>query len=212
MPRRRRGRREGRASSWRRRAAGEGRARGGRGGFHVASGAGRRRPVRVRRPHEPRPGGVHDHSPGRGPLSRFWLGSVATELVQCSPGPVLLVRPKEGPPDLAADPARRHFLIPLDGSPLGTGRPRRHGRRGGDGGGVRLLRVVPPVLSGGGGGLGELGAGTPTVADRRRTEASRCLGVLTARAPARRRRDPRRGGLAAGRRSSWPTRTQTAST
>src|SRR5689334_21271181 len=36
---------------------------------------------------------------GRGPLARFWLGSVADELVRKMPVPVLLVRPQEGPPD-----------------------------------------------------------------------------------------------------------------
>ena len=35
---------------------------------------------------------------GRGPLSRFWLGSVADELVRRMPVPVLLVRPKEEAP------------------------------------------------------------------------------------------------------------------
>jgi nucleotide-binding universal stress UspA family protein len=121
---------------------------------------------------------------GRGPLSRFWLGSVATELVQCSPIPVLLVRPKEGPPDLAADPAPRRILIPLDGSPFGERIiPVAVAVGEVTGAGCRLLRVVPPVLSSGGGGLGELGAASPTVADQLGAEASRYLGGLTARTP-----------------------------
>ena len=37
---------------------------------------------------------------GRGPLGRFWLGSVADELVRTLPMPVLLVRPGEAAPDL----------------------------------------------------------------------------------------------------------------
>jgi nucleotide-binding universal stress UspA family protein len=120
---------------------------------------------------------------GRGPLSRFWLGSVATELVQCSPVPVLLVRPKEGLPDLAADPAPRRILIPLDGSPLGEGViPVAVAVGTLSGAAYRLLRVVPPVPSSGG-GLGELGAGTPTVADQLRAEASGYLADLTARTP-----------------------------
>ncbi len=55
---------------------------------------------------------------GRGPLSRFWLGSVADELVRRATVPILLVRPQEAAPDLASDPALRHLLIPLDGSAL----------------------------------------------------------------------------------------------
>jgi nucleotide-binding universal stress UspA family protein len=55
---------------------------------------------------------------GRGALSRFWLGSVADELVRRGPAPVLLVRPPEGPADLAAEPTLRRILVPLDGSPL----------------------------------------------------------------------------------------------
>lgn len=35
---------------------------------------------------------------GRGPLTRFWLGSVADALVRQASIPVLLVQPKEAPP------------------------------------------------------------------------------------------------------------------
>ncbi|HXG08223.1 MAG TPA: universal stress protein [Gemmataceae bacterium] len=55
---------------------------------------------------------------GRGPLSRFWLGSVADQLVRQAPMPILLVRPREGSPELPGGPCFRHILIPLDGSPL----------------------------------------------------------------------------------------------
>jgi nucleotide-binding universal stress UspA family protein len=55
---------------------------------------------------------------GRGPLSRFWLGSVADNLIRRSALPVLLVHPQNEPPDLAEPPVLRHVLIPLDGSPL----------------------------------------------------------------------------------------------
>jgi nucleotide-binding universal stress UspA family protein len=55
---------------------------------------------------------------GRGTLGRFWLGSVADELVRRLPIPVLLVRPAEGSVDLDAPPAIESILIPLDGSPL----------------------------------------------------------------------------------------------
>jgi nucleotide-binding universal stress UspA family protein len=55
---------------------------------------------------------------GRGPLSRFWLGSVADKLVRLAPMPLLLLRPPEGPPDLSQEPLPRRILIPLDGSEL----------------------------------------------------------------------------------------------
>jgi nucleotide-binding universal stress UspA family protein len=57
---------------------------------------------------------------GRGALSRFWLGSVADELVRRAPVPILLVRPQEGEKtlDIAQDQIFRHILIPLDGSAL----------------------------------------------------------------------------------------------
>jgi nucleotide-binding universal stress UspA family protein len=54
---------------------------------------------------------------GRGALSRFWLGSVADELVRRGPATLLLVRPREDAADPAREPALQHVLIPLDGSP-----------------------------------------------------------------------------------------------
>jgi nucleotide-binding universal stress UspA family protein len=53
---------------------------------------------------------------GRGPLGRFWLGSVADELVRESPAPVMLIRPTEEAVDLTREPSLKHFMIPLDGS------------------------------------------------------------------------------------------------
>lgn len=54
---------------------------------------------------------------GRGPLSRFWLGSVADHMVRHAPCPILLVRPAEDEePDLAAGADLDHVLVPLDGS------------------------------------------------------------------------------------------------
>jgi nucleotide-binding universal stress UspA family protein len=64
---------------------------------------------------------------GRGPFTRFWLGSTADEFVRQSPVPVLLLRPASGAPvDLAHKPHVRHILVPLDGSDLAE-------------------RVIPPV-------------------------------------------------------------------
>jgi nucleotide-binding universal stress UspA family protein len=53
---------------------------------------------------------------GRGALGRFWLGSVADELMRELPVPVLLIRPGEGKPDLVHRPQVKSILVPLDGS------------------------------------------------------------------------------------------------
>ncbi len=56
-------------------------------------------------------------SHGRGPMSRFWLGSVADAMVRRSPEPVLLVRPEEdGEPDLSNRSLFDDILVTLDGS------------------------------------------------------------------------------------------------
>ncbi len=52
---------------------------------------------------------------GRGPLSRFWLGSVADQLVRRLHVSVLLVRPVGEKPQ---EPRLRRILIALDGSPF----------------------------------------------------------------------------------------------
>lgn len=54
---------------------------------------------------------------GRGPLARFWLGSVADELVRTLTVPVLTFRPQEEA-EPKHSPRLRHILIPLDGSEL----------------------------------------------------------------------------------------------
>jgi nucleotide-binding universal stress UspA family protein len=85
---------------------------------------------------------------GRGAFSRFWLGSVADELVRRLPVPVLLVRPTEGEPEAPEASAVRHIMIPLDGTPLGERilEPATElGRMlGAD---FTLLRVVAPVTA-----------------------------------------------------------------
>jgi nucleotide-binding universal stress UspA family protein len=55
---------------------------------------------------------------GRGPLSRFWLGSVADELIRRASSPVLVVPARETAPDPTKEPLVRHVVIPLDGSTL----------------------------------------------------------------------------------------------
>jgi nucleotide-binding universal stress UspA family protein len=57
---------------------------------------------------------------GLGPLSRFWLGSVADTLVRTATVPLLLLRPSEQPPPVALAPPFLHMTIPLDGSELAT--------------------------------------------------------------------------------------------
>jgi nucleotide-binding universal stress UspA family protein len=54
----------------------------------------------------------------RGPMGRFWLGSVADELVRRLVVPTVLVRPTEEGSDLGREPALKHILLPLDGSAL----------------------------------------------------------------------------------------------
>jgi nucleotide-binding universal stress UspA family protein len=53
---------------------------------------------------------------GRGPLSRFWLGSVALEVVLNAPAPILLVRPQEPWAEPSPEVTLGRILIPLDGS------------------------------------------------------------------------------------------------
>jgi nucleotide-binding universal stress UspA family protein len=55
---------------------------------------------------------------GRGPVSRFWLGSVTDQFVRVTPAPLLLVHPGDGKPALGSAPTLPHILIPLDGSLL----------------------------------------------------------------------------------------------
>jgi nucleotide-binding universal stress UspA family protein len=55
---------------------------------------------------------------GRGPASRFWLGSVADALVRTAIVPLLLLRPGEQPPPVALSSPFRRMMISLDGSKL----------------------------------------------------------------------------------------------
>jgi nucleotide-binding universal stress UspA family protein len=58
---------------------------------------------------------------GRGPLSRFWLGSVALDVVLNAPAPVLLLRAREAPAGPGPEPTLRRILVPLDGSNVAEG-------------------------------------------------------------------------------------------
>ena len=53
---------------------------------------------------------------GRGGLRRWVFGSVADKVIHASDLPLLIVRPKQAPPQEAG--AIRHLVVPLDGSAL----------------------------------------------------------------------------------------------
>jgi nucleotide-binding universal stress UspA family protein len=55
---------------------------------------------------------------GRTGVSRAWLGSVADSLIRHSDFPLLVIRPMEDGKTFPA-PRFEHFLVPLDGSPVG---------------------------------------------------------------------------------------------
>jgi nucleotide-binding universal stress UspA family protein len=79
---------------------------------------------------------------GRGAVSRFWMGSVADELVRTLEVPVLLVR------EAASDRVMpRRILVPLDGSVRSETALDFAARVAKLGGGtIELLQVVPPVV------------------------------------------------------------------
>jgi len=54
----------------------------------------------------------------RGPMGRFWLGSVTDELIRSTNVSIIAVHPTDKAPDLVKDAAPKHLLIPLDGTPL----------------------------------------------------------------------------------------------
>lgn len=53
----------------------------------------------------------------RGPLARFWLGSVTDELIRSSEVPLFLTHPTNEAPNLARDIPLARWLVPLDGTP-----------------------------------------------------------------------------------------------
>ncbi len=112
---------------------------------------------------------------GRGTVGRFWLGSVADELVRTLPMPVLLVRPREGVPDLEREADIKRILIALDGSALAEQilEPAVEiGRL--TGAEFTLLRVVRPIVlpqyALEGGGLGQITVGL----EKARTPSRKC--------------------------------------
>jgi nucleotide-binding universal stress UspA family protein len=55
---------------------------------------------------------------GRSPFGRFWLGSVADEMMRHATLPLLLVRPGEAPLKLDEEPDLSRIIVPLDGTKL----------------------------------------------------------------------------------------------
>lgn len=85
---------------------------------------------------------------GRGALGRFWLGSVADEMVRHTPVPLLLVRPGNEAPDLGHEPDLGKVVLPLDGSPLAEQILEPVIALAGlmPGANVTLMRAVHPIL------------------------------------------------------------------
>jgi nucleotide-binding universal stress UspA family protein len=89
-------------------------------------------------------------SHGRSALGRFWLGSVADEMIRHSPCPLLLVRPGEAEQvDLGRVVLPRRVVIPLDGTPFGEQilEPTLAFLEGSAGVEVVLVRVLRSVAS-----------------------------------------------------------------
>jgi nucleotide-binding universal stress UspA family protein len=67
-------------------------------------------------------GGRHDlvvmATHGRSPFGRFWLGSVADQVLRHVAVPLLLVRPGDAEANLDAEPSLGTIVLPLDGTPL----------------------------------------------------------------------------------------------
>ena len=81
---------------------------------------------------------------GRGPMSRFWLGSTADGLVRHSTVPVLLLRPDEEAPRRLPDFAPQKVVVPLDGSPESEAiLPHAITLAGEEGTDFELVRVYP---------------------------------------------------------------------
>jgi nucleotide-binding universal stress UspA family protein len=84
---------------------------------------------------------------GRGPVSRFWLGSVADQLVHRVPMPLLLIRTREEVPPPIREPEARNVLVALDGTPTAEQILQPAGVLAKlMGASCTLLRVVPSVV------------------------------------------------------------------
>jgi nucleotide-binding universal stress UspA family protein len=86
-------------------------------------------------------------SHGRGGLSRFWMGSVASAIVRHASAPSLVLRPLEGKPRrTSGHHLFQHILVPLDGSAYAADiLPPAIALAECGGAHIVLLRVVEPV-------------------------------------------------------------------
>lgn len=85
---------------------------------------------------------------GRGPVSRFWLGSVADQLVHRLPMPLLLIHTREEGSLPAGQPAICKVLLSLDGTPMAEQiLPPASELARMMGASFTLLRVVSPAVS-----------------------------------------------------------------
>jgi nucleotide-binding universal stress UspA family protein len=117
---------------------------------------------------------------GRGPVSRFWLGSVADQLVHRLPMPLLLVHTREEGSAPTGEPAIRKVLVALDGTPMAEQILPTAGELAKMmGASFTLLRVVPSVVSYGAPKKREAEA-EAALADKLRSEAQDYLARITA--------------------------------
>ena len=58
---------------------------------------------------------------GRGPVKRFWLGSVADQVIREAGHPVLIIPASTNPQSVRDDRPFTHMLVPLDGSQVAEG-------------------------------------------------------------------------------------------
>jgi len=85
---------------------------------------------------------------GRSPFGRFWLGSVANDMIRHATLPLLLLRPGDEPPKLEEEPDLTRVIVPLDGTKLAEQILEPAVALAGlvPGAEIVLVRAVPPVL------------------------------------------------------------------
>jgi nucleotide-binding universal stress UspA family protein len=121
-------------------------------------------------------------SHGRGPLSRFWLGSVADHVVRHVSVPILLLRPHEGDGPPAVRTALGSAIVPLDLSdeseailPPLESIARLFQTR------IKLVHVVEPILGITGGVPAYPTTMTPDLVESTRTRAEQALEQIAGR-------------------------------
>jgi len=84
----------------------------------------------------------------RGMLGRFWLGSVADEMLRESNTPLLMVHPGGHRPDFDHDVLPRNILVPLDGTSIAERMVKPASEIAKlSGGTLSLLRILSPIVS-----------------------------------------------------------------